>query len=507
MAYAIQVSEVKSSGNGRMDTRLGKARLVKPSLRYDSYVQRLTDTPTPEKLVALLMSAEHGEIWKLVQLQMEMEAKSAQFRGLCDVRRDAVRCLDWAIEPSQDLVDDALANEVADYCTATLVNMRGLDPDNPPWDTALAHLSTAIGANVAAIEKIWEKGELVDLVCVPHTRLRSGPITNQGIAIETDEFPMGIPTSELPGKFVVYHHEYNGGFPFRRTLTHASVLPYIFIHFSQADWSAFNELFGHPIRHGQSPLALDSDDRLTLEEMLTEMGSDTAAMFPTGTEIGYLQAQGTGETFQKALDYADTKLTILWRGEVQTTDGGDGGSFAKAKTQKKVSESKMKGDIAAEARCIRHQILRPMVEMKYPGRNAPVPYFVRKVEEGRDIEGEKLNLEKLRFARESAIRLDEDVIYENLGLPKPETAAPKDEGHEQVTITFNELTLGIERSTALGDLDLVNALRSQIARMLGVSMPVLTELPQAVSPGVGDPKNPNAKPGGKADDEDEQADA
>ena len=407
-----------NNGQGKRDAkRANRTRIVQPSTRYDSFRNAITDFPSPDKFVALLRRVDSGELNVLCQLQMEMEAKSAQFQGICETRRNALTGLDWCIEPDQDLVDDSFAHEVADYCTETLTAIRS-------WPSVLQHLAEAIGPNVCVVENIWEAGEIVDFACVPYTRLTSHPLTNVGVAVMTDDEPMGIPADAIPMKFVVFHRHWNGGFPFRRTLTHASVLPYLFINLSQKDWLAFSELYGQPVRHGTAPQAANEEVRDVLTDLLDNMGSDSAAMFPTGTEIGYLQATGTGETYQKQLDYADAKLSILWLGQTLTTDIGSTGSYAAAKVHDNVRTDLLKSDIMAEAMCIREQLLRPMVELKFPGRDAPVPYFVRNIDKGRDVEGERLDLDKIEKAKSLGMTVQTDWLYETMGIPKPETDLP-----------------------------------------------------------------------------------
>jgi phage gp29-like protein len=358
------------------------------------------------------------------------------------------------------------------------------------WPAALSHLSNAIGPNLAVVELVWSKAEIVDFVVVPSTRLVSHPFLNTGVAIRTDEEMLGIPTESLPGKFIVYIPRSCGGFPFRSTLTHASVMAFLMIHFSRADWLSFSELYGTPLRYGTYEDSIVDADRETLQDLLNEMGTDVAAMLPKGVTLDTIQASGTGETYQKQLDYADSKLAILWLGQTLTTDVGGTGSYAAAKVHDNVRGDLLASDLQAEAACVREQLLRPMVELKYPGRDAPVPIFCRKTYVGRDVEAERLTLEQLRFARESGLRIDEDVVYEKLGIPRPETAAVKTED-DAVTVPFNELTLGIKRALYTGDLDLVNALRNQIGKMIGTPMPPLTVLPDITSKGQSSDDDPD----------------
>lgn len=471
--------------NGRMK-RPRSDRMIEHSLVYDSYPRYVTDSPSPSKFAALLKRVDSGELSDLCLLQQEMERKSDQFAGVVQTRRNAVTALEWRIEPEiNEDEEGAFAKEVADYIGDKLATLKN-------WSTALRHLSEAIGPNLAVIELIWEKAELVDLVIVPCTRLVSHPFTNTGVSIRTDDQYMGWPTEDFPGKFIVYVPNARGGFPFRTTLTHASVGAYLMIHFSRVDWLAFSEAYGSATRVVNYDDDVVDMDRDTLIKYANEGGADAAIVMPKGATLEFMQAVGTGETYQKQLDYADSKLAILWLGQTLTTDVGGVGSFAAAKVHDNVRGDLLASDLQSEASCIREQLIRPMVELRYPGKSAPIPCFKRKTYKQRDIEAERLTLDQLRFAREGGIRIDEDVIYEKLNLPRPETA-PIETDDDAVNVTFNELTLGIERATTLADLALVNALRAQIGKMIGVEMPPLTELPKPVAR-PGQPSLESGKP-------------
>lgn len=465
--------------NGKSD----KNRITRYSLNYDAYPRYLTDAPSPSKFAALLKRVDQGELSELCLLQSEMERKSDQFHGVVQTRRNAVTALEWCIEPDPKAdEDDTFAKDVADYCGEQLTAIHS-------WPNVLRHLSDAIGPNLSVVELVWDRAEIQDFVIVPSTRFVSHPFLNTGVAIRTDSEPMGIPTELFPGKFIVYVPNCRGGFPFRTTLTHASVNAYLMIHFSRADWLAFSELYGTPIRKVTYDDAVVDADRTTLANFANEGGSDLAIVMPKGAELEFVQATGTGETYSKQCDYADSKLAILWLGQTLTTDVGGTGSYAAAKVHDNVRGDLLASDLQAEASCIRRQLLAQMVELKYPGRNAPVPVFKRITYVGRDVESERLTLDQLRFARESGLRIDEEVIYEKLDLPRPETAVVETED-DAVTVTFNELTLAIERAVVLQDLVLVNALRQQIGKMLGVPMPNLAELPKKEVVNLDAPKEP-----------------
>jgi phage gp29-like protein len=386
--------------------------VVRYEENIDSFRRYVTDDPTPDKMANLLRSVDEGDIAALVELTDEMVAKDLHLRGVVRTRRGAVSSLDWDIEPNPDDPDQAGAEAKADYCRTQLQDIAKF-PD------ALKHLTTAIGPNVAVIELLWDKAEIVGVVPVPGHRLTGDPNGQKpGVFVETDT-DLGVPTS--PGKWIVHHPEPNAGFPFRSTLTHATVWPWLMIHFSRADWMAFSELYGHPLRASTWADTVSKEDREAAEAMLNEMSTDVAASFPADMEIQFIQAAGKGEVFVDQTAYAERKMAIGWLGQTLTTDTGQsgGGAFALGKVHEGIRSDLLAEDLMSERRTLECQLLLPMVGLRFPDQPGPSPVWVRNIEEKRDLEQEKMDLERLRAAREFGIPIKTDDVYTSLGYERP----------------------------------------------------------------------------------------
>lgn len=386
--------------------------ITKYSQYFDRAMRYLTDDPTASKLKSLVRRIDDGDIAALCETQIELERKDAQFAGVVQTRRNAITALDWCIDPDPDNEDDAGAQEAADYITEKLKNIA-------LWPKVLEHLAGAIGPNVSVVEVVWDKAEVMDFVLVPVTRLSTHPYTNTGIAIKTDDEIMGYPVELFPNKFIVFSPYCKGGFPFRATLTHASLFPFLMGTLSRIDWLAFSEIFAMPLRVGYYDDTTLPDDRTEATNMLNKLSTDTAAMLPKGIEVKFVQAQGTGETYQNQLHYVDNKLAILWLGQTLTTDVVATGSYAAARVHNKVRSDLLASDLRAEANCLREQLFRPMIELKYPGQDMPVPIFKRETAVIRDIDTDKLRLEQLTFAASQGLAVPRRWLYDALGIPRP----------------------------------------------------------------------------------------
>lgn len=408
MPIPSQRQKTKTTGRRR--------RSIKPVVKYeeniDSFRRYVTDDPTPDKMANLLRSVDNGDIAALLELQDEMEAKDLHLQGVVETRRGAVSSLDWDIEPNPDDPNQIAAEEKAEYCLRQLQAIA-------KFPEALDHLTKATGPNVAVIELLWDKAEVVGVVPVPGHRLTGDPNGQKpGVFVETDT-ELGVPTS--PGKWIVHHSNPNAGFPFRRTLTHATVWPWLMIHFSRADWMSFSELYGTPLRAAISDDTVSPADRAAGEAMLNDMSTDVAASLPSGMSIEFIQALGKGEVFVDQTAYAERKMSIGWLGQTLTTDTGQsgGGAFALGRVHEGVRADLLAKDLMSERRTIECQLLLPMVGLRFPDQPGPSPVWVRNIEEKRDLEQEKMDLERIRAAREFGLPIKRDDVYTALGFERP----------------------------------------------------------------------------------------
>lgn len=402
--------------SGKTKVARKRPRSIKATVKFDPTIDRfrryITDDPTPERMSMWLRSVDDGDIAALTEMMDEMIAKDAHLTGVVETRRGAVTALDWDVEPNPDDPDQNLAEEKAAYCRKQLMGVGD-------FDDALDHLSDAIGPNVAVIELLWDRAEIVGLIPVPGHRLTGDPRGQlPGIFVET-ETAMGVPTQ--PGKWIVHHPQPNGGFPFRKTLTHATVFPWLMIHFSRADWMQFSELYGNPMRVTKWSDEVVDDDRDKAAKMFRDMGTDVAGSFPDGITLELLQAAGTGETFIRQVEYAERKLSIAWLGQTLTTDTGQGGSgaFALGEVHENIRADLLAKDLKAERRTMESQLLAPMVGLRFPNQPGPSPVWKRNLEEKRDLEKERMDLDRLRAAREFGVPVKRDDVYAALGFERP----------------------------------------------------------------------------------------
>ena len=382
-----------------------------------------TNAMDAEKLASLLIDIDNGNIAASVELMEELEGKDIHLQSVCDRRREALTALDWTVEPdTTDPEHEADALETAEFCEFEL---RGVET----FPETLEHLSLATGPGISVVEKVIQKGRLAWTVDVPGNRLRGDRDGGPAVHILTDDDPQdGIPAD--PRKFVVYTPKIRSGFATRVTLVRALGLIHLIKHYGVADWSAFLEKFGMPTRVGKC--APDASPKVVedLLAMLKYLGTDGHAVFPVGTEVEFLEAARSAEPFSAIIEWCEKKQSIALLGQTLTTDIGAVGSRAAAVVHESVKAHILKSDIQQERRMVREGFLRPMVEMRWPNKAMPIPHWERDLVEARDVDVERLDIERLRAAREENLPLDLDVKYELLGLPMPNLDAPKPDQQE-----------------------------------------------------------------------------
>jgi len=414
-----QVIEVGTNRRGRDPDRQktehrrypGYPRYHRYSPMLDSFRRYLTDAPTPEKLATILKNIDEGDIAAICEVSQEIEAKDLYIQNLAARRREAVTALDWEIVADTTRKEDDEAQEAAEYCERVLRNLS-------TWPNTLKHLSTAIGPGVAVSELLWARGELVETVDVLGDRLDCDLYESPAICVITDDARISGIKTYSPG-FIVHLPDARAGFPFRVTLTRATIYLWLLKHFAIADWSAFSEAFGQPTPYANYDETVDKAGREVTVDMLKNMGGGSWGAFPQGVTLSLLQASATNQPFEAMMTWIEKSLSVGWLGQTLTTEPGSVGSLALGRVHENVRASITLSDIHNEAETVRGQVLRPMVRIRWPQQNRPVPHFKRQVVEDQDLDNRRLRLDELRFAREVGLPLDRIWLHEELRIPVP----------------------------------------------------------------------------------------
>ncbi len=370
---------------------------------------------TPKRIESVLSNADNGEIADALELFEEIVQRDARTRSVAGTRRRALTGLPYRIVSAADVQDDVrdktLAEEAAAFVRESLDRVGG-------FKTSLIHMATAIGPNLAVLEQIWTSGRLVDIEPVPIWRLAIEPSKSFDIRVRTKEHPStGIPATSP--KFVVHVPEPSCRSPLSSSLLHAQATLYLIKRLALADWAAFVEQFGIPMRIGKYQNNASSEEKKSLLAALKNLGSSFYGAMSQNAAIEIIESSTRGIAPHEAIiNHCGKETSILWLGGNLTSDTTGGtGTFAAADVQDDIREDIRDADIESESTTVRDQIIAPMVRFRFNRTDVPLPVFQRIKPETVD----RIKLAQLlSLATREGLKVPRDWAYEQLGIPMPQ---------------------------------------------------------------------------------------
>jgi phage gp29-like protein len=375
----------------------------------DSFREYLTDGLTAERLATLWKDIDQGEVGDLIELNEEMEAKDAHLQGVANTRRQAITALEWTVEPRDDSPEAA---EAAEWVESELQGVR-------TFRQSLKHLATAIGPGLAVVELVWRGGRLVNTLDVPGHRLMGAPWMTDGLFIEVEQDQV-VGVEAVPGKFVVFTPQTRAGFPIKVTITRAQAKLFLLKHYALADWAGFLEKFGKPWPIAKVDTGGTPNEATKVKEYLRDMMADGFGVFSPNVEIELKEAARSTEPYSAFMEKLESKQSILYLGQTLTTENQNVGSWALGRVHDNIRATILVDDIDNESEVVENQIIRHMVRLKWPARETPVPKFKRRIIESRNLDEERVTMEKVRLLRELQQPIDPVWLYDALGVPIPE---------------------------------------------------------------------------------------
>ncbi len=373
---------------------------------------------TPARLRSFVQAADAGDPQMQFELFAEMLQKWPRLAAVENTRRLALTGLDWDIIPTVGDQDtrNSDAQQTADFCRRTL---HGLDR----FRETLDHLAGAIGFGLAVAELVWQDGQLVDLVPVPHSRINADPHEPWRLRVRTEDDPTtGVPLDQHPNKWIAHKPRATPGRNFDAGLLRASVLLYLAQNLSFKDWLIYSQIAGMPVRVAQFEPGTPPADQRQLLRMLETLGTDAVAVFGKNIDLKLIDSPRAGERpYQPLQEYCNTEVTILWLGQHLTTDIKNSGSKAAAEVHDRVREDLLVDDIADESHTLRRDLLTPLVRARF-GPEAPVPYLRRSLIQSVDT---RVLADTLAVAvNQLGIRVPRQWVHQALGIPQPQSDEP-----------------------------------------------------------------------------------
>lgn len=182
------------------------------------------------------------------------------------------------------------------------------------------------------------------------------------------------------------------------------------------DYAQYAELFGMPMREGTYD-GYDDLARQKLVQDLTEMGSAGIFVHPEGTEIKLVESTqkgGSNEVYSGLINIANAEISKLVLGNTLTTDVGQSGTQALGTIHREVEQQITQSDRRFVLEVLNYHLSDVLTAFGYNLENGQ---FAFEEDESLPL---KDQAEIFAMARnELKLPIDDEHIYETLGIPKP----------------------------------------------------------------------------------------
>lgn len=273
---------------------------------------------TPARCAAILRGAAEGDWEAYLEIAEEMEERDAHYQTVLSVRKRQVAQVPITVEAASD---DPRHQEHADFVRRWL-RRRVLH-------MAMFDILDAIGKGFSVHEiewmsdprsgiwpkafhyrpQRWFKPDLID----KDTPLLRGLGDDEDLAEHL---------------YLLHRHPSKSGLTIRSGIAYLALWHWMLKRFSDADWAAFVERYGSPIRVGKYDPASSDADRDVLWRAVADIAGDTAAIIPQSMAIEFhtaMQGGASQELHERRARYLDEQISKLLLGQTTTTDAISGG--------------------------------------------------------------------------------------------------------------------------------------------------------------------------------------
>ena len=364
------------------------------------------DTLTPARLATIMREADQGNIEPYLTLAEEMEEREPHYRSVVGTRKMAVSGTPFSVKSASDSAHD---KAIADHVELIL--------QRPATEGLVLDLMDAVAKSFSCVEIMWDRsGKSWEPLGYEHRSQRFFVFdrdTRSTPLLQSLNDPFGVPLT--PFKWLVHVPKLASGIPIRCGLARPAAIAYAAKRYTVADWLAFLDVFGMPIRVGKYPASMVSK-KAELLRAVRAIGSDAAAVIPAEMSIEFIEAKGSagGQTlFQASAEYWDKQISKVVLGQTMSSD--DGASLAQSKTHERVRFDIKKADARSVAATINRDLIKPFVLLNY-GPQVAYPEIVLQTDEPED-----------RTALISAVKVfvglggkvEMSVVRDRMGFPEP----------------------------------------------------------------------------------------
>lgn len=383
-----------------------KARVPMPGQRWAAGVGRIS----PDRVQTILRNAAFGDTEAYLTLAVEMEERYLHYSSQLATRKLAVVGQEIEVTPGDESTEAAT---VAEAFEQFVVNSQ-------LFHDMLLDLLDSLSKGYAVVQPYWDtttrpwtfrEFEYIDprLFVFDRSTLRE-------IRMRDSETADGQPFPSQ--QFIIHTPKIRTGVTCRGGLARPAAIAWMFQSATVAQWAAFAEVYGMPLRIGKYDPATSSDAEIEeLKSAIVNIGHDAAAVLPNSMDIEIEDARRptSGDNiFSGLADYWDKQISKLILGQTMTAD--DGASLSQAKVHNDVRVDISKADATALEATIYRQIAVPWTAFNY-GPSVAAPSVHICVEPPEDLTALSLALAPLLTA---GLRVSARELREKFSLGEPE---------------------------------------------------------------------------------------
>ncbi len=376
--------------------------------------QAITQGLTPDRMARVLRAAAEGDAYDYLVLAEEMEEADLHYASVLSTRKRAVAGIEPVVEAASD---DARDVEIADAVRAVV--------QGPDFPGLVTDLLDSLGKGYAVCEIVWEKSSNAWTPCRfpwrdPRFFVFDRVAGQELRLLDEDASFEGRPLP--PFKFLAHIPKIKSGLPIRSGLARLAAVAWMCKSYTLADWMAFAEVFGMPLRLGRYGPNASKRDINVLKTAVANLGSDAAAVLPDSMRIEFIEAAkaaGGPELFARLAEWLDRQISKGVLGQTMTAD--DGSSQAQANVHDEVRMDIRADDARQVAATLNRDLVRPFVDLNYGPPKNGYPRVTLPVSEPEDIAAMADALSKL--VPLGNLRIEASVVRDRLGFPDPEDGA------------------------------------------------------------------------------------
>lgn len=282
--------------------------------------------------------------------------------GCADSRAAGVLSLDWSVDQGKE------PSRAASFCADMLAAL--------PMHDIIRDILSAPLFGYTILEITWHLGADNKLRAVKVEKKPRHWFVYDGqseLLFRSKQNPVG--ETLPPRKFLQARHRADWENPYGEAVMSRVFWPGAFKKGGFKFWAVFVEKYGMPHITGKTPRGTGDAEVNDLLYKLENMVQDAIAVIPDdcSVEIKDFAASGASvDAYERFLLYCEKAVSVALIGQTLTTDVGDKGSYAAAKTHMQVRGDIVAGDKKVVEQTIQ-QLLNWTCELNFPGE--PVPVF------------------------------------------------------------------------------------------------------------------------------------